>query len=145
MLPPILVSSANLVNPFIQVISKDIVQERPQVVPLGNTARDRSSAGFNSIHHYFLGLALQPVLYPAKSVPVQANGCQLLHVGHSIIGDQIGQAGPAFHEPMLTGPDPLVVLHMLCDLLQDDLLHNLSWYHGQADRPVVPLTLFTTL
>jgi len=27
-------------------------------------------------------------------------------------GDQAGQAGPAFHEPTLAGPDPLVVLHM---------------------------------
>ena len=27
-------------------------------------------------------------------------------------GDQIGQAGPAFHEAMQAGPDPLVVPHM---------------------------------
>jgi len=29
-------------------------------------------------------------------------------VGHLVIeGDQVGQAGPAFHEPILAGPDPL--------------------------------------
>ena len=37
-------------------------------------------------------------------------------VGHSVIkGDQVGQARPAFHEPMLAGPDPLIILHVLCD------------------------------
>ena len=45
--------------------------------------------------------------------------------GHSIIGDQVGQAGPAFHESMLTRPEPLAVLHMPCDFPQDDLLYNL--------------------
>jgi len=29
-----------------------------------------------------------------------------------IEGDEVDQAGPAFHETMLAGPDPLVVLHM---------------------------------
>ena len=39
--------------------------------------------------------------------------------GHLVIEvDQVGQAGPAFHEPMLAGPDPLVVLHMLTVLTQ---------------------------
>jgi len=38
----------------------------------------------------------------------------LIHeAGHFVIdGDQVGQAGPAFHEPMLAGPDPLMILHM---------------------------------
>jgi len=40
--------------------------------------------------------------------------------------NQVGQAGPAFHEPALAGPDPPVVPHMPCDLPQDDLLYNLS-------------------
>ena len=39
---------------------------------------------------------------------------------------------------MLTGPDHLVVLYMLCDGTRDDLLHNLPQHRGQADRPVVP-------
>ena len=66
--------------------------------------------------------------------------------GHSIIeGDQVGQAGPAFHEPMLARPDPLVVSHMPSDLTQDDLLHNLSWHPAQAGRSVVPWILLTTL
>lgn len=34
-------------------------------------------------------------------------------VGHLIIeGDQLGQAGPAFHESLWAGPHPLVVLHV---------------------------------
>lgn len=31
---------------------------------------------------------------------------------HLIIGDQVGQAVPAFHEHMLAGPDPLAALCM---------------------------------
>ena len=46
---------------------------------------------------------------------------------------------------MLAGPDPLVVLHMLCDLIQDDLFHNLPCCQGQADRRVVPWIITTLL
>lgn len=73
--------------------------------------------GSNSIHHYSLGPALQPVLCSAKT----NLGCQESTVGdsvegfaevqvdyiislslihqadHLIIEDQFGQAGPAFH------------------------------------------------
>ena len=35
--------------------------------------------------------------------------------------------------------------HVPCDLTQDDLLQNFPWYQGQADRPVVPQILLTTL
>ncbi|KAK4824309.1 hypothetical protein QYF61_013054 [Mycteria americana] len=45
-------------------------------------------------------------------------------------GDEVGQAGPAFHEPMLTGPDPLVGLHMAVERTQDEPLHNLPQYQG---------------
>ena len=45
---------------------------------MGNTTRDRSPAGFNSIQYHSLGPALQPVPYPGKSVSVQATDCQLL-------------------------------------------------------------------
>ena len=38
---------------------------------------------------------------------------------------------------MLAGPDPLVVLHMPSEHTQDELLHNLAWHQGQADRPEV--------
>ena len=34
---------------------------------------------------------------------------------------------------------------MLCDLTQDDLLHNFPWHQGQADKPVVPQILLTAL
>ncbi|KAK4818321.1 hypothetical protein QYF61_010783, partial [Mycteria americana] len=40
---------------------------------------------------------------------------------------------------MLAGLDPLVILYMPCDGTQDDLLHQLPWYRGQADRPPVPM------
>ena len=42
-----------------------------------------------------------------------------------IEGDQAGQEGPAFREPMLAGPDPLVVLHMPGERTQGETLHNL--------------------
>ena len=63
-------------NALIQLISKDIKQDRPQHRPLGNTTRDRSQAGFNAIHHHSLGTALWPVPYPKKGIPVQATGSQ---------------------------------------------------------------------
>ena len=62
-----------------------------------------------------------------------------------IEGDQVGQAGPLFHESMLAGPDPLIVLHMPRERTQDESLYNLAWHRGQADRPVVPRILFLAL
>jgi len=60
-------------------------------------------------------------------------------VGHLVKeGDETNQPGPAFHKPILAGPDPLVVLRMLCDHTQDGSHHNLSQYQSQADRPMVP-------
>jgi len=52
------------------------------------------------------------------------NSLSLIHqVGHSITErDHVNQAGPVFCEPMLLGPDPPVLLHMLCDLTQDDVM-----------------------
>lgn len=59
-------------------------------------------------------------------------------------GDQVCQAGPAFHKPTLAGPDPLVVLYTLCDVLKVDL-HNLAHHGGQIDRPVIPQILLPAL
>ncbi|KAK4817635.1 hypothetical protein QYF61_021781 [Mycteria americana] len=76
-------------DPFIQTIDKDVKQNWPQHRALGNTACDRLPAGFNSIHHHCLGPAVQPVLYPAKSSPVQAMSSQFLQenaVGNSVKG-----------------------------------------------------------
>ena len=39
---------------------------------------------------------------------------------------------------MLTGPNHLAVLYVLCDGTQEELLHNLPWHWGQTDRPKVP-------
>ncbi|KAK4811279.1 hypothetical protein QYF61_023331 [Mycteria americana] len=76
-------------NPLIQIIDKDIKQDWPQHRALGNTACDRPPTGVNSIHHHSLGLAIQPVLYPAKSTPVQAMSSQFLQenaVGNRVKG-----------------------------------------------------------
>ncbi|KAK4814188.1 hypothetical protein QYF61_011911 [Mycteria americana] len=59
-------------DPFVQIIDKDIKQDWPQHRALGNSTCDRPPTGVNSIHHHSLGPAIQPVLYPAKSTPVQA-------------------------------------------------------------------------
>jgi len=56
-------------------------------------------------------------------------------------GDEVGQARPALHEPVLARRDPPVVLHMLYDLPQDDLLHNLFQHGGQACVPWILLTV----
>ncbi|KAK4821930.1 hypothetical protein QYF61_004933 [Mycteria americana] len=57
-------------NPFVQIIDKDIKQDWPQHRALGNTTCDRPPTGVNSIHHHSLGPAVQPVLYPANVSPV---------------------------------------------------------------------------
>ena len=120
-------------NALIQVINKDTEQDRPQYRPLGINIHDQLLAGFNSIHNQSLGLAIQPVIYLAKSIPLQVMGCQFLwenavgdtikgfeevqivyintlalihQAGHLIIEEhQVGKARPAFHELMLAGPD----------------------------------------
>ncbi|KAK4823418.1 hypothetical protein QYF61_001873 [Mycteria americana] len=76
-------------NPFIQVIDKDIKQNWPQHRALGNTTCDQLPTGVNSIHHHSLGPAIQPVLYPEKSAPVQAMSSQFLQenaVGNRVKG-----------------------------------------------------------
>ncbi|KAK4822029.1 hypothetical protein QYF61_006942 [Mycteria americana] len=65
-------------HPFVQIIDKDIKQNWPQHRALGDTTCDRPPTGVNSIHHHSLGPAVQPVLYPAKSTPVQAMSSQFL-------------------------------------------------------------------
>ncbi|KAK4815885.1 hypothetical protein QYF61_009936 [Mycteria americana] len=76
-------------DPFVQIIDKDVKQDWPQHRALGNTACDRPPTGVNSIHHHSLGPAVQPVLYPAKSTPVQATSSQFLQenaVGNRVKG-----------------------------------------------------------
>ncbi|KAK4826742.1 hypothetical protein QYF61_010995 [Mycteria americana] len=58
-------------NPLVQIIVKDIEQNWPQYSALENTTCDWTPTGFNSIHHHHsLGTAIQPVLYPAKNIPI---------------------------------------------------------------------------
>ncbi|GAB0181768.1 hypothetical protein GRJ2_000642100 [Grus japonensis] len=58
-------------DPLVQIIDKDIEENLPQCRALGNTTCDQPSTGFNSIHHNSLGPAIQPVFYPAKTMPVK--------------------------------------------------------------------------
>ncbi|KAK4827716.1 hypothetical protein QYF61_021016 [Mycteria americana] len=60
------------------IIDKDVKQNWPQHRALGNTACDQPPTGVNSIHHHSLGPAIQPVLYPVESTPVQAMSSQFL-------------------------------------------------------------------
>ncbi|KAK4817336.1 hypothetical protein QYF61_010239 [Mycteria americana] len=76
-------------DPFIQIIDKDVKQNWSQHRALGNTACDQPPTGVNSIHHHSLGPAIQPVLYPAKRTPVQAMSSQFLQenaVGNRVKG-----------------------------------------------------------
>ncbi|KAK4814535.1 hypothetical protein QYF61_022254 [Mycteria americana] len=76
-------------DPFVQIIDKDIKQNWPQHRALGNSTCDRPPTGANSIHHHSLGPAIQPVLYPAKSTPIQARSSQFLQenaVGNGVKG-----------------------------------------------------------
>ncbi|KAK4817542.1 hypothetical protein QYF61_019460 [Mycteria americana] len=76
-------------DPFVQIIDKDIKQDWPQHRALGDTACDQPPTGVNSIHHHSLGPAIQPVLHPAKSTPVQAMSSQFLQenaVGNRVKG-----------------------------------------------------------
>ncbi|KAK4828265.1 hypothetical protein QYF61_024872, partial [Mycteria americana] len=65
-------------NPLIQIVDKGIKQNWPQHRALGNTTCDWPPTGLNSIHHHSLGPAIQPVLYPAKTMPIQAMSNQFL-------------------------------------------------------------------
>ncbi|KAK4817921.1 hypothetical protein QYF61_002762 [Mycteria americana] len=76
-------------DPLIHITGKDIKQDWPQHRALGNTTCDRPPTGVNSIHHHSSGPAIQPVLYPAKSTPIQAMSSQLLQenaVGNRVKG-----------------------------------------------------------
>ncbi|KAK4828708.1 hypothetical protein QYF61_000546 [Mycteria americana] len=76
-------------DPFVQIIDKDIKQDWPQHRALGDTTCDQPPTGVNSIHHHSLGPAVQPVLNPAKSTPVQAMSSQFLQenaVGNRVKG-----------------------------------------------------------
>lgn len=46
---------------------------------------------------------------------------------------------------MVAGLDPLVVFYMMCDGIQDLLLHDVLQYRGQIDRPVVTWILLPAL
>ncbi|KAJ7405122.1 hypothetical protein WISP_141802 [Willisornis vidua] len=125
-------------NSLIQIINKDIKQNWAQYSSLENTTVDQAPTECSPIHQQSLGPAIQAVLIPAESTPVQEVGCQLFqeHVmgdsakgfaevqidhihslplihqaGHPVIkGEQIGETGPATPKFMLAGCDPLSIL-----------------------------------
>lgn len=55
--------------------------------PLRNTISVWSPAGFNSMHYHSLGLTIQPVFYPARSVPAQAMVYHILQL--NTVGDRV--------------------------------------------------------
>ncbi|KAK4816062.1 hypothetical protein QYF61_011070 [Mycteria americana] len=75
-------------DPFIQIIDKDIKQNWPQHSALGNTACDRPPTGFNSIYHNSLGLVIQTVFHTAKSTPIQAMSSQFLQENAEILKNE---------------------------------------------------------
>ncbi|KAK4827445.1 hypothetical protein QYF61_018002 [Mycteria americana] len=85
-----------------------------------------------------------PYHTPASRKIEQYNGvlkATLRAMGHLVIeGDQVGQAGPAFHGPMLAGPDPLVGLHMPVEHTQEELLHNLPRHQDHLAEIQAELT-----
>lgn len=56
------------------------------------------------------------------------HGLSLIYeVGYRVIeGDQVSQAGPAFHKSMLTECDHLIIPYVSRDAIEDDLLHDFS-------------------
>ncbi|KAK4817862.1 hypothetical protein QYF61_001531 [Mycteria americana] len=82
-----LLNLIQLASAIVQIIDKDIKQDCPQHRALGNTTCDWPPTEVNSIHHHSLGLAIQPVLYPAKSTPVQAMSSQFLQ--ENAVGDRV--------------------------------------------------------
>ncbi|KAK4832565.1 hypothetical protein QYF61_024065 [Mycteria americana] len=93
-------------DPLIQIIDKDVKQNWPQHRALGNTACDRPPTGVNSIHHHSLGPAIQPVLYPAKSTPVQAMSSQFLQ--ENAVGNRV--------KPCTTANDEDLEFMHICDI-----------------------------
>ncbi|XP_046765531.1 uncharacterized protein LOC124417648 [Gallus gallus] len=108
---------------LIQLIEKGVKRDRPQHRPLGNTTRDRSPAGLNSIHHHPPGPALQPLPYPAESVPVQATDCRLLH--ENTVGDSVKGFAEVWvdyiNSPSLTHQTGHSIVEGLVRLVKQDL------------------------
>ncbi|KAK4824075.1 hypothetical protein QYF61_010586, partial [Mycteria americana] len=95
-------------DPFVQIIDKDVKQNWPQHRALGNNTWDRPPTGFNSIHHHSLGPAVQS----SSPTPCNEQGhLQLDQVAQSLIQPDLecsqgwgichlsGQPVPVFHHP----------------------------------------------
>ncbi|KAK4819049.1 hypothetical protein QYF61_024688 [Mycteria americana] len=107
-------------DPFIQITDKDIKQNWPQRRALGNTACDRPPTGVNSIHHHSLGPAIQPVLNPARSTPVQAMTSQFLQ--ENAVGDSV----KGFTKVQVDNICSLSLIHQAELELRDAVLANLA-------------------
>lgn len=145
-------------DPLIQIINKDIRQDRPSTEPrvtrpmtglelgelhsppLSGPAFQLSAQGRVHLSKSWAGSSSRRILWESVSKAyVQVGYIQSLsliqELGHSVIkGDQVIQAGPAFSKPILLGPDPLGVLYLLCFFTQTYLPHDLPLHQGQADK-----------
>jgi len=55
-------------DPYVQIINKDVKQNRPQYQSLGKSTCDRPPTGINSIHLNSLGPAIQPFFQPRQNI-----------------------------------------------------------------------------
>ncbi|KAJ7412692.1 integral membrane protein dgcr2 idd [Pitangus sulphuratus] len=108
----------------------------PQPVALqGVVVTQVQDLAFCLIEPYVISFStsIQPVQIPLQSLPrvQQINTPTQLGVVCKLTEDpldclvQVCQAEPAFHKPMLTGPDPLTVLYVPHGGTQDGLFHDL--------------------
>ncbi|KAK4829890.1 hypothetical protein QYF61_007282 [Mycteria americana] len=119
-------------DPFVQIIDKHMKQNWPQHRALGNTACDRLPTGVNSIHHHPLGPAVQPVLYPAKSTPVQAMSSQFLQENAVLEGCYKVSPEPSLlqaEQPQLSQPVFIGELLQPSDHLHGPSLDSLQQVH----------------
>ncbi|KAK4816832.1 LOW QUALITY PROTEIN: hypothetical protein QYF61_023896 [Mycteria americana] len=127
-------------DPFVQIIDKDIKQDWPQHRALGNTACDRPPTGVNSIHHHSLGPAIQPVLYPEKSTPVQAMSSQFLQ--ENAVGNHVkGFTSPGIHEAVTKlslGQKAIVIGKDISSLFSMEYrpVHKCSMWEVPQDAPL---------
>ncbi|KAK4822567.1 LOW QUALITY PROTEIN: hypothetical protein QYF61_016136 [Mycteria americana] len=130
-------------DPLVQIIDKDVKQNWPQHRALGNTACDRPPTGFNSIHHHSLGPAIQPVLYPVKSTPIQAMSSQFLQE-NAVGNGEVFQPSDHFCGPPL---DLLQQVHVCLVLRTPELDAVLQLFihqypqvllHRAALNPLIP-------
>ncbi|KAK4809957.1 hypothetical protein QYF61_002914 [Mycteria americana] len=102
-------------------LTEDIKQNWPQHRALGNTACDWPPTGFKSIHHNSLGSAIQPVLYLAKSTPIQAMTRHFLQ--ENVVGNGVKGFTEVHSLPTLKQINTPAQLGVICKLTEGALDH----------------------